>query len=226
VLTVSGASFVEFINNKIHHNGRSWLDHGLYLTGSNNLLEGNEIYSNSGYGVHIYSATAGDNPSNNIIRGNIVRDNATSGADSGAGILVASGGTNNLVYNNIVRNNPSHGIQVAYRARGTKVYNNTVYGNKHNGIHLDSTVSDTTLRNNILYQNGQAVDNQGLGTIQSNNIMGDPKFVNTAANDFRIQASSPAVNAGYPVAEVSTDFEGVARPQGPALDVGAFEYAW
>ncbi len=52
----------------------------------------------------------------------------------------------------------------------------------------------------------------------------DPKFVNIAAKDFRLQSSSPAIDKGTPLAEVPNDFRGVARPRGTTHDIGAYEY--
>ena len=37
----------ELLNNKIHNNGSSSFDHGAYVTGSNTLIEHNEVYNNS-----------------------------------------------------------------------------------------------------------------------------------------------------------------------------------
>jgi len=49
-------------------------------------------------------------------------------------------------------------------------------------------------------------------------------FVNAAANDYHLKATSPAVNAGTTLVEVTTDLEGISRPQGTAYDIGCYEY--
>jgi hypothetical protein len=54
------------------------------------------------------------------------------------------------------------------------------------------------------------------------NLEGDPRFVGLAARDFRLQAGSPAIDAGTTV-EAPRDHAGAVRPQGPAPDLGAFE---
>ncbi|MEK7407294.1 MAG: choice-of-anchor Q domain-containing protein [Acidobacteriota bacterium] len=71
--------------------------------------------------------------------------------------------------------------------------------------------------NNLWFGNGP-----GPGFLQ-NNVNADPRFAALAANDLRLQAGSPAIDAGVNT-QISTDFNGIARPQGSAYDIGAFEY--
>jgi hypothetical protein len=52
----------------------------------------------------------------------------------------------------------------------------------------------------------------------------DPRFVDSLANDFRLQSSSPARDAGDSLLEVREDILGTSRPQGPRWDIGAYEY--
>ena len=61
----------------------------------------------------------------------------------------------------------------------------------------------------------------------SENITGDPKFVNPvwggSNGDYTLQATSPAINAGTSSGAPSIDLNGVSRPQGSADDIGAYE---
>ena len=57
----------------------------------------------------------------------------------------------------------------------------------------------------------------------SNAAVDATAFVSAAAHDYRLAAGSPAVDHGVAVAEVTTDRAGVARPQGTAFDIGAYE---
>ena len=50
-------------------------------------------------------------------------------------------------------------------------------------------------------------------------------FVNAAAHDYHLAASSPAVDAGDRLTDVTVDRDGVERPQGGAYDIGAYEAA-
>jgi len=48
-------------------------------------------------------------------------------------------------------------------------------------------------------------------------------FVEYSTHDFRLLATSPAVDAGADSLAAPTDIDGVLRPQGAASDVGAYE---
>lgn len=55
-------------------------------------------------------------------------------------------------------------------------------------------------------------------------IVADPLFVSPGTNDFRIQGTSPARNAGTAVGAPDFDLLGTARPQEGTDDIGAYEY--
>jgi parallel beta-helix repeat protein len=221
---LSGCDFLEIINMNIHHNGdHEGLDHGIYwYRGSDGLIENSQIHDNATYGLHIYDGTGTYRASRNIIRNNKFYN-------QGTGILIASYGSDNQVYNNIVINN-KRGIELSYGTIGTKVYNNSIFNNYQTGIAVDGTVRNSILKNNILYQNGSAtgtgIDDSGIGmgTVKTNNLSNDPKFVSPAADDFRLQSTSPAIDTGVVLSEIATDFVGRSRPQGVTYDIGAFEY--
>ena len=75
-------------------------------------------------------------------------------------------------------------------------------------------VNDRSLRNIVV----------GLGSTLDGNIAASAElFVDAEGGDFHLVAGSAAIDAGVEVAEVADDRDGLARPQGGAWDLGAFE---
>jgi parallel beta-helix repeat protein len=165
--------YLEVINCKIHDGAYlpTGFGHGIYVEGSNNLIEGNEFYNLPAYGVHIYSST--NAPSNNTIRGNSVHEFGLQRATA-AGILVTSNGSGNQVYSNKVFNGKGlyndGGIGIAVdRTSNSYVNGNTVYNNTWYGISAQST-TNAIVTNNTLSQNGVNLITSGSngGTFSGN----------------------------------------------------------
>lgn len=53
--------------------------------------------------------------------------------------------------------------------------------------------------------------------------IGDPLWIDPSNGDFHLQAGSPAVDTGSAALAPAEDFDGVARPQGAGVDIGALE---
>ena len=219
-------SFNEVLDCRIHNNRVPNIGpapHGLYITASDNLFEGNEVYSNQGYGFHIYNNHGShDDPSRNIIRNNRVYGNGVYGTQA-YGVVVAWG-SDNVVYNNIIYRNRG-GIQVYTDSVNTRVYNNTIYGNATEGIALQYHSTGQTIRNNIVYGNGAGIVDYGgaAPAAVDHNLLTDPSFVNANADDYSLQPWSAARDAGVTIAGVTYDFVYKARPQDGEYDIGAFE---
>lgn len=245
LITDEDSTHNEIINCSIHDNGGSWVGpdgppHGIYISTDNNLVDGCNIYNNrNGYGIHFFGGTE----SNNIVRNNTIRDNLD-------GILVD--GDSNLIYNNVFHGHGID-VQIAsgsHQITGNKVYNNTFYnsglaiavGHENPGTNASGTI----VRNNLCYAAADQLNqvvihpdaagtimennltrnpirNTGTGTVLSANLIGIPLFLNIGGFDFHLQLGSPARNAGKAVPEVTTDKDGVPRPQGGAYDIGAYE---
>lgn len=56
------------------------------------------------------------------------------------------------------------------------------------------------------------------------NITADPRFVDAASGNVHLLPGSPAIDAGVAIDGLTVDYDGVARPQGNGVDIGAFEY--
>jgi hypothetical protein len=61
-------------------------------------------------------------------------------------------------------------------------------------------------------------------TLANNQVATNALFVNAAGFDFRLQSTSPAIDAGLTLTLVTIDFDGRARPRGARHDIGAWEF--
>ncbi|MFL5747233.1 MAG: choice-of-anchor Q domain-containing protein, partial [Niastella sp.] len=105
---------------------------------------------------------------------------------------------------------------------------------------VGAAVSNVSLTNVIVWTSGGPYSSVTVGPnisfsnsdldlvtplVGNSNLDADPLFVNAAGNDFHLTPCSPVIDKGYPVFGLTTDYEGNTRPQGTALDVGAYETA-
>jgi parallel beta-helix repeat protein len=223
------SEYHEFINLKIYDNGTldccdsGTVDHGIYGSAANSLYDKLDVYGNGAFGMQLYSHDGGVD--NNVVRNSRFHGNGVALKSGGGGLHVGSG-NNNQAYNNLAYNNADTGISTGSGAGSTKIYNNTIYNNGNGGV-VVSSASNAEIQNNIIYANGSAYGNLadfGSGTIVSNNLTTDPLFVDAGAANFHLQSGSPAIDKGTKLSIVTSDFDGIARPQGSGYDVGACEF--
>jgi hypothetical protein len=215
----------EFINVVVHDSPQdvAYRHHCYYIESAYNLIDGGQTYNCSGYGIQIYNGYNSSAAHDNIIRNVRIYHN---GGSSNPGGIVMSKGQNNLAYNNLIYNQigSGHGIDISYEAHGSAAYNNTIYNNSGTGVFVDTSVSGAIIKNNIIYNNLTPIDDRGSGTLISKNLTTNPLFVKAEANDFHLQATSPAIDAGTSISAVTVDLQGTPRPQAAGYDIGAYEY--
>jgi len=210
----------EFINLNVHHNGRGKLDHGFYISGSNNLITKCHIHDNTGYGVQIYCERS-RMVNNNTITSNRIHDNATA-REGGAGIILSSGTGNRACYNVIWKN--QGGIRIDYGASNSEVYNNTMYANSQFGIFVGPDSINSRIKNNLLFKNTTTISDNSRSASLSNNLTTDPGFVDAEKCDFHLKPGSQAIAAGTDVG-LTRDCEDKIVPRGGAPGIGAYEYS-
>ena len=156
-----------------------------------------------------------------------------------AGVGISSEPASVVVTNSVFDGSP--GIQTAGGVDGinAKFAFNTFYIRGDNFFFCPPATPDTIIvENNIIYapETTNAIEGDGCDVVRNNllfpqalvrpgNIVADPKLVNPTAGDLHLMSGSPAIDQAMPSPGLSTDHDadGVGRPQGPTLDIGAFE---
>jgi hypothetical protein len=226
-------SDIQVLNNKFHHNGfDSFLHQAVYIGYPNTIIDGNEIYDNLAFGIQLYTCLcAGMTTNNSIIRNNRIHGN-------GQIAITVHHGDNIQIYNNVAWNNPG-GIQMGSGNSNVKVYNNTFHLTTSNYIlEVGGGSAGTDIQNNIFSQYDLAPQNNGSGTTFGPNLCtgtgtgcsltnSNPLFVSPTGSppNFRVQAGSPAINAGANLSgTLTTDADGDARPGSGPWTIGADEF--
>jgi parallel beta-helix repeat protein len=163
----------------------------------------------------------------------LVANNITAG-NGGSGIHAYSSNNVDIVHN------------VSYQnGQRTATYNDGgIYGNTTTNVRILNNIIVTASgrrpninasnTNHVIAYNsffgGLAPTLSGTGIIAAssiNNLTTDPLFINPSLDastaDFHVSNTSPAVNSALVFADVTTDFDGISRPQGTGPDRGVYE---
>jgi len=223
--------------------------HGGYLEGTDTLIENGVVHDITlginVVGFQIYDSTNGGTTNRAIVR-NVDFRNIT----KGDALIVA--GPSGTFYNNTFTNTLRGltlwgGSSTCYT--GHRVYNNTFYKNTI-GIQMGTfaagscTGKTVELSNNIIVGNGQNIDLQGGWTSSGTNNLSNSTSssncvvlcgsagvtvsaitdVTTSTTNFHLKTgTNSAVDAGVTLTIVTTDKDGIKRPQGSGADIGAYE---
>ncbi len=149
-----------------------------------------------------------------------------------------------VIENNVILINQWHGISL-YGARNCKIINNTVldqnpavepgptwialYPHKKYNSAPDNQKSyymggGNIVRNNLTTSFNVSVN---YGTVDNNVVISTSNLKNYFVNypyDVRLKEGSPAIDAGNNANAPTVDADGVSRPQGGKVDLGAYEY--
>lgn len=166
-----------------------------------------------------------------------------SGIRIGGGV---AGSPNISIYNNVISNGvtpagsgTTAGIGITHlEAVGTKIRNNIFYNNASPDIMVNTIVTDTSTHqytNNVFYRssytnawNWKGTNYSSLAAWQTasgqdgNSLTVNPEFVDGDAGNYRLQNTSPLINAGVDVGQTQ-DYFGTSVPQEGAPDIGVYE---
>ncbi|HUD02809.1 MAG TPA: choice-of-anchor Q domain-containing protein, partial [Candidatus Paceibacterota bacterium] len=231
-LTVANNNIVQ--NNTLSSPGAN-LFNGIYIKdgSSFNIVRYNNISGMPGPAVQIRGATASNHSNqvyDNVISGaglaiqsdgdfgsgndgTVIENNTIyASASNSNGIHLTHTNTNTVVKNNIVSVGAADAFNVAAASETGLVSNYNLFRNTSGNLIIWGT-NNYTLAQFASYQSASSHD--------ANSLTSDPLF--TSTSDFHLLAGSPAINAGTNVS-LTSDYAGTSVPQGPAPDIGAYEY--
>ncbi|GIP21629.1 hypothetical protein J22TS3_19040 [Paenibacillus sp. J22TS3] len=220
---------------------------GIYVDGGkDSIIEQNYSYNND-IGIEVASEHAGKSTSNITVRSNLVKGNRVTGIAMG-GYDTKRGSTadckivNNTLYKNDTLGDENGQLLLQYDTRNNIIKNNIFVASSTNIlIKNDYTKNSGNIVDYNLYfspsgsgkaiwtwknksYTGFSAYKTGTGN-DAHSLFSDPKFVNAAGDDYHLQSSSPAVDAGDTDRAIigDLDLDGKPRVQGTAVNIGAYE---
>jgi hypothetical protein len=192
---------VDVLGNVTFGCGLTGLDHGIYVTQRLGLVANNISYGSTGFGIQCWHAC-----NDMVVVNNLVFDNDEGGIVIGGEYdeETGEGGTvdNSLVANNVVVRNGREGIREGGRSGpDNRFVNNLLWDNELDEILIDS--------------------GEETGT-----MVEDPQFLNfrlDGSGDYRLDASSPAVDSGTFDMAPPVAIDSTSRPQSRGVDMGPYE---
>ena len=238
----SSTTTVTFENLTTYNNGfiTSSSASGIYLQeATDSIIRKSHVSNNGnsagGAGIKVDGSTG------SVVYNNLVHNNIQYGIAVGVYSGTNTASNNTSVWNNTIYSNGSYGINLNStknnNVRNNILSENTTYQLWANsaaagsiGTLVDYNLYYQPLGGNIIYWGGDLYStvsafNSATG-YEAHSVQSDPLFVNKVLLDFHLQLTSPAVDTGVSITEVTTDYEGTSRPQGSAYDIGAYERSY
>jgi parallel beta-helix repeat protein len=177
--------------------------HGIYFQHEGGWIANNIVYRVTGWGIHWWHAASRITIANNLAFNN---GRGGMGGGNGDGPYFddpSRPADHMLVINNIAYDNPDVGIGETGLSGTNNIYSN-----------------------NLSVRNGKNWDLQNELS-PSGTVAALPRFVRydpDGNGDYHLTADSPAIDGGMARGAPVVDYDGVARPQGRAVDIGPFEF--
>jgi len=191
----------------------------------------NNVYHNwlhdsaeaSARGIAIAAESTGGNIHDIDIFNNFIDDMGAEGIDIAH---YSVGPVNNIIINSNTINRGGQvsswggGFRCGYASATNVHFRNNIVSNSLNyQIRVDGSCG-ATVTNNLIYSYlGYSGETRGTYYVE-----GNPQFTGTGEPPFRLTSGSPARDAGTATEAPTTDYFGIARPQGSGYDIGAAEF--
>jgi CARDB protein/parallel beta helix pectate lyase-like protein len=196
--------------NVIHGNGRTG---GSGINGDgvqSSRIVNNILYDNHASGISLYQIDGGAPSRNNVVAHNTI----VQAADARWAINIQDGSTGNHVVDNI--------LLTLHTFRGAI----SVSSDSLSGFVSDSNAVTARFTldggDSVLSLSGwRQTTGQDLHSFASTPAA---LFADPVGGDYHLRADAPARDAAVVPTDVTTDFDGKARPVGPAADIGADEW--
>lgn len=122
---------------------------------------------------------------------------------------------------NSVVHDVGHGVRYEDNIESARLYNMTFgRGVTRMFTAASSGSAGLDVRNSIFL----SANRPSEASAASNRAVGAAEFMDAAGHDYHLSATAGSIDAGEALAGVHADRDGVGRPQGPALDAGAYEF--
>jgi MYXO-CTERM domain-containing protein len=207
-----------------------------YPTQSGAKVYANFVHDVAGGGIGLSRVGGGNRIFNNLVWRAGLSQGCRCGIQVAYGSLAGEQSSGDAVYFNTFAGPTPTGVLIADRAGSVELYSNVFSGFKV-GIEVEDDVSQVSLASSYNLWFGLGADPQfkwagawvGLSDFQALSkqepeaIVADPKLVDQEHGDLHLTAASPAVDVASGDNFPQVDYDGMPRPQGKALDRGAYE---
>jgi len=210
---------------------------GIYIEDSSPIITGNRISRNTAtadYGTVSECSGIYVSGSSPTVANNVITDN-----DFGGIFLLSS---SPVIINNTITGNEENGISLgvshsfwgdASDEKSTpSITNNIISHNTGYGIYEATTENDSiSVTYNLFYRNEEGAyydegkdvyysvaDIDSIIAECSNNLQGDPLFVDVVNGDYHLRGYSPGVDTG----DSSSDYRNEPEPNGSRINIGAY----
>jgi len=240
-IEVSGSGSTQILSNLIEGNAWPGNGGGIDLSGGGTpIIENNTIIGNLVSGIFPAAQGGGvsiESNSNPLILQNLIIGN---NADQGGGVYIYGFSSapilvNNTIAANGVTQNEGSAVYVdGFSSSGLLVNNMLIGVRTENAVFCDPKGTPPPFQNNDAFSVGAtAFDGSCAGLVGvSGNISVQPLFVSASANNYRLLAGSPGIDAGVNYAPdlLTTDLDGLPRIVDGSgkktfiIDMGAYEF--